>query len=129
MNGETGKSNNCDYPNLVLAFLGDAYFELLVRERIVKNSPGSSADHSREALSYVTAASQSLAVERLLPHLTLEEEAVFRRGRNAKSPHTPRSATKLDYRRATGLEALFGWLYIKGETTRAVQLFDLSFPL
>lgn len=117
-----------EYPALVLAYLGDAYFELLTRERITLKNDCVVSELSKKAMEYVTAVSQSAAVERLLPFLTPEEEAAFKRGRNAKSNHNPRSAGVIDYRRATGLESLFGWLYVRGELERARQLFSVCFP-
>ena len=113
---------------LVLAYLGDAYFELLTRERIIAECDCGVSELSQKAMDYVTALSQSAACEKLLPALTPEEEAAFKRGRNAKSNHNPRSAPVIDYRRATGLEALFGWLYVRGEHERAIRLFNICFP-
>ncbi len=136
-NDKTAKN---ELPTLVLAYLGDAYFELLVRERLVADCcgnpsgksagsvAGDAAELSRRSMCYVSAVAQSAAVERLLPALTPGEEAVYKRGRNAKTNHTPRSASVLDYRRATGLETLFGYLCVMGESERAEQLFGLCFP-
>lgn len=121
-------SNISDYSPLVLAYIGDAYFELLVRERITANGDCNVSRLSSEAKKYVTAVAQSEAVERMLPCLTPDEETAYKRGRNAKSNHTPRSAGKAEYRRATGLEALFGWLFVKNELTRAKQIFDICYP-
>lgn len=113
---------------LVLAYLGDAYFELLAREKLISEFGYGVAELSKKAKDYVTAISQSAACERLMPLLNEEEQAAYKRGRNAKSNHTPRSAPVSDYRKATGLEALFGWLYIRGEHRRARQLFNYCFP-
>ena len=121
--------NANEYPALVLAYIGDAYFELLVRERITDGGDCNISSLSPKAKEYVTAVAQSAAVDRLIPHLTAEEEAAFKRGRNAKTNHTPRSAASLEYHRATGLEALFGWLYVKREEQRARELFDICFPV
>ncbi len=103
-----------------LAYLGDAVWERAVRRRLVL---AGSQRPSEDALAYVTAKAQSAAVETLLPLLTEEETAVFRRGRNTVHANVPRAATVADYRRATGLEALFGWLDLRGEQKRIDELF------
>ena len=119
-------SNN---PNLLsplsLAFVGDAVFTLEVRKRIVldKNRPVN--DLHKQTVKYVSAASQAQAIKKLMPVLTEEEEAVFRRGRNAHTSHTPKNQSEGDYHYATGLEALFGYLYLTGANDRITQLFDL----
>jgi len=108
-----------------LAYLGDAAWELLVRERLVR---AGTAHPSEASLSYVTAAAQSDALEAILPLLTEEEAAVFRRGRNCVHANPPRHATTAQYRRATGLEALFGYLALRGETARMAELFAAAYP-
>lgn len=117
-----------EYSALALAFLGDAYFCLLVRERLVRDDPFCGAGLSEKAVGYVNAVAQSAAIEKLLQAATPEEEAAYKRGRNAKPPHTPRGVPVCDYRRATGLETLFGYLYIQGEHARARYLFEFCFP-
>ena len=108
-----------------LAYLGDAVLEVMVRRQLVL----SHAPHPSEtALSYVTAAAQSDAVERILPHLTEEEEAVYRRARNSVHANVPKRATVAQYRRATGLEALFAYLYLAGDADRLEVLFRLAYP-
>ncbi len=108
-----------------LAYLGDAVLEVLVRRRIVL----SGWEHPGEvALLYVTAPAQSDAVERILSLLTEKEEAAFRRGRNCVHAKAPKAATVAQYRRATGFEALFGYLYLLGDTARTEELFRLSYP-
>ena len=109
---------------LTLAYLGDAVFELLTRERIVLAGEKPPAELNRLARGYVTAVAQSAAVERLLPLLDEDETAVYKRGRNAKSAHAPKSAGAVEYRRATGLECLFGYLYLAGRIERARALFE-----
>ena len=103
---------------LTLAFLGDGVYGLLVRERLVQEANRPAGELRSRSVALVRAEAQAEAVTRLLPLLTEEEAAVFRRGRNA---HTSRSGG--DYHRATGLEALFGWLYLKGDQTRLRTLF------
>ncbi len=108
---------------LTLAFLGDAVFELLVRERLVKEANRQSKKLHAESIKLVNAVSQSQAVEKILPLLSEEETAVYRRGKNAKVEHIPKGATVMQYNMATGLEALFGWLYLNGSTDRINELF------
>lgn len=105
---------------LALAFVGDGVYSLLVRERLltIANRPVNDLHHL--AVNAVRAEAQSAAMERLLPRLTPEEEAVFKRGRNA---HTAR--TGAEYHRATGLESLFGYLYLSGRLERVRELFSL----
>lgn len=105
---------------LALAFVGDGVYSLLVRERLltIANRPVNDLHHL--AVNAVRAEAQSAAMERLLPRLTPEEEAVYKRGRNA---HTARSGA--EYHRATGLESLFGHLYLSGQLERVRELFLL----
>jgi ribonuclease-3 family protein len=119
-------SNN---PNLLsplsLAFVGDAVFTLEARKRIVLDKNRPVGDLHRQTVKYVNAASQAQAIKKLLPLLDEEEEAVFKRGRNAHPGHTPKNQSEGDYHYATGLEALFGYLFLKGESERITELFDL----
>lgn len=117
--------NKCNA--LVLAYMGDAVLEVFARRRIIGDGGHKISKLNDMARQYVTAVSQSGAVERLLPHLTEKEEQIFKYGRNAKGVHVPKSASAIDYRRATGLECLFGYLYLSGETVRAEQLFDFAY--
>ena len=107
-----------------LAYLGDAVFEVAVRLTLLERGITSLGSLNREALHYVTAVAQSRAVEKILPLLSPEEADVFRRGRNTGDLTPPKSATHGEYRRATGREALFGYLYLKGEMARIKQLFE-----
>ena len=111
-----------------LAYLGDAVIELLVRERLVEQGYTSSKALNARALDFVRAAAQAAAMERLMPHLSEEEEAAFRRGRNIGHTNTPKRATVAEYRSATGMEALFGYLYANGRRDRVTQLFELAYP-
>lgn len=107
-----------------LAYLGDCVYELYVREHLVKSNSNRA---SVESLKYVTAHVQSGVVEKILPLLNEEEESAYRRGRNLGHSSTPKSSTVGEYRRATGLEALFGWLYLMGRHDRLRELFDAAF--
>ena len=112
-----------------LAYLGDAGMEVLIRERLVRSGLCSSKRLNSAALDYVKATAQSEALERMLPHLTEEEEATYKRGRNAgHGKNTPRSASVSEYRRATGLETLFGQLYLDGDSQRMNELLDIGYP-
>lgn len=114
-------------PGGALAYLGDAVFEVTVRRTLLERGITQTRNLNREALHYVTAVAQSRAADKILPLLTEEESDVFRRGRNTGDLTPPRSATHGEYRRATGLEALFGYLYLKGETARIEELFEAGF--
>lgn len=114
-----------EYSPLALAYLGDAYYELMVRAHLLEQGNMPASELNKRAKEYVTAVKQSEMVEALLPHLSETELAAYKRGRNAHSPHTPKSAAAVQYRRATGLESLFGYLYVKGENERALSLFKL----
>lgn len=113
-----------EYSGAALAYLGDAVMEVLVRRMLVGRGIGNAGKLSAKSLDYVRATNQSRGLEGLLPHLTEEETAVYHRGRNAAGAH-PKSASVNDYRRATGLEALFGYLHLKGDTARLDALFAL----
>ncbi len=111
-----------------LAYLGDAVFELIVRQFLLTEGKTDVGELNKKALSYVKAAAQSEAVERLLPQLREEELAAFKRGRNCHGLAIPKSASAGQYHRATGLEALFAFLFLRGENERMKELFTLGFP-
>ena len=109
---------------LGLAYVGDGVYELLVRTWLCCHGRLTSRDLNSAAVAYVSAPAQAAAAGRLQPLLTEEEQAWYRRGRNAHPHHTvPKGATSSQYSRATGLEALFGALYLTGQTERIEQLF------
>ena len=109
--------------SLGLAQLGDGVFELMVRSWLCLHGKATSKGLHRAAVHYVAAPAQARAVEKILPILEEAEQDVFRRGRNT-SPHSvPQNASRADYQAATGLEALFGWLWLQGRTQRLNQLF------
>ena len=111
-----------------LAYLGDAVLELLVRERLVEMGYTSSKALNVHALEYVRAGAQARAMERILPLLTEEEDGAFRRGRNAGHGQHPKGATVGEYRNATGMEALFGYLYMTKNEARITELFEIAYP-
>ena len=108
---------------LGLAYIGDAVFELMVRLYMAGHGSMRVEKLHKRVTETVNAASQSRLSYILLPELTEEEEEVFRRGRNQKSQTSARHQSITDYRRATGLETLFGWLYIEGRYERLRELF------
>lgn len=109
---------------LNLAFIGDCVYEMLVRESLVAEANRPVNDLHRESVKYVSAKAQTEAYEKIKSLLTDEEEAVFKRGRNAKVGHSPKSATPGEYHTATGVEALFGYLYLTGQAERIKELFS-----
>lgn len=110
---------------LTLAFIGDCVFELFVREQLVCEANRPVNTLHKQAVAQVCSGAQAAAAEKLMPVLTEEEEAVYRRGRNAKVSHVPKNSSPADYHAATALEALFGYLYLKGELERLRQFFAL----
>ena len=111
---------------LTLAFVGDCVYDLILRTVIVERHNASPNQLHREKSRLAKAPAQAEMAEALQEHLTQEELAVYRRGRNAKSHTTAKNASVLDYRKATGLEALYGWLYLSGQEERLLQLLRLS---
>ena len=109
---------------LTLAFLGDAVFELLMRESFVTDGNANVAKLHKKTVAVVCASAQSRAIFLLEGLLSEEETDIYKRGRNANGHHVPKNADPVEYRRATGLEALFGYLYLKGEQARIRFLFD-----
>ena len=112
-------------PPLALAYLGDAVFELCVRRYIVEHYDFSVNEMNEYARGLVNAAAQADMCRRVSGVLTEDEAAVLKRGRNAKSKNAPKNVDVMDYRYATGLEALFGYLYLKGEGERVRELFSM----
>ena len=106
-----------------LAHLGDAVYELLVRSYLCAGGKATGKSLHRAAIELVRAESQAKRAEAILPLLTEEETAVFRRGRNAQVHSIPAHASRAQYGEATALEALLGWLYLSGRKDRANALF------
>ena len=115
------------YSSAALAYLGDCVIELLVREHLVMCGLSSSARLNKKALDFVRAPMQAEAMKQILSSLTEEECAVFHRGRNIGHTNTPKSATVAEYRAATGMEALFGYLHLAGREDRARELFAIAY--
>lgn len=113
---------------LTLAFIGDTVWDLLVRQRLLTTSARVNALH-RQATAMVNAGAQAQALSRVEPLLTEAERDVVRRGANAHCKHlAPRNQNPVDYRHATGLEALIGWLYLSGQWNRVRELFETAYP-
>lgn len=109
---------------LALAHVGDAVYELLVRSMLCSEKSVPVMQLHRQTVARVRAEAQAEAVEKLLPRLDAEELAVYKRGRNTKVNSAPHHAEIAQYHAATGLEALFGWLYLQGKTARIQELFS-----
>ena len=109
---------------LGLAHMGDGVFELLVRSWLCLHGKATSAGLHRATVARVAAPAQARQMERMLPLLTEEELAIYRRGRNAHVHAVPKHATAGEYAKATGLECLFGALFLTGQTARINELFE-----
>ena len=113
------------YSPLTLAFLGDGVYDLLVRETLVNNANRPAGELNRRKVALVNCKSQAEFAKLLAPSLTEKELAVYKRGRNAAPKCTPKNGSVADYHSATGLECLFGYLYINGEKERIDELFSI----
>ena len=109
--------------NLGLAHIGDGVWELLCRSYLCSKGEKTVAQLHRDTISMVKAPAQAAFAEKILPLLTGEETAYYRRGKNSHVHAVPKGATPMEYSKATGLEALFGALYLAGETQRLNELF------
>ena len=114
------------YSPLTLAYLGDGVYELVIRTILVKKGNCPVNRLHKQASSLVKAGAQSAMMEKIQPELTEEELGVCKRGRNAHSPTMAKHATMADYRRATGFEALMGYLYLKEDFSRILTLIRLG---
>ena len=110
---------------LELAHVGDGVYELLVRTYLARQGGAKIGELHRRTVSYVAAPAQAAAMERLMPHLSQEEEKVWHRGRNAHVHSAPSGCTLAQYHAATGLEALFGHLWLTGQVRRIQELFAI----
>lgn len=116
----------CDINNismLGLAHIGDGVYELLTRTMLCSDGNKKVTELHKKSVAIVNAPAQAAAMERLMPHLTADELAIYKRGRNAKVNSVPQKADIGQYHAATGLEALFGWLYLQGRTERINDLY------
>ncbi|MDD6160084.1 MAG: ribonuclease III domain-containing protein [Oscillospiraceae bacterium] len=111
--------------SLGLAHLGDGVYELMVRSWLCLKGKATNKGLHKAAITYVSAPAQAQRCRKFLPVLTEEEQEVFRRGRNSHTAAVPKGASVGEYHTATAMEALFGYLWLKGETDRLNQLFTL----
>ena len=117
------------YSQLTLAYIGDAVYDLMVRTLIVEKGNCAVNKLHKKTSEIVKAPAQAKMIEEILPVLTEKEQEIYRRGRNAKSYTMAKNATMAEYRKATGLEALMGYLYLNGEFERAVELLKTGLEL
>ena len=110
--------------SLALAHLGDGVYELMVRTWLCLKGKATNKGLHRAAVTYVSAPAQAKRVKKILPVLTDEEQGVYRRARNSHTAAIPKGASVGEYHAATGLEALFGWLYLRGQLDRLNELFE-----
>ena len=122
--GDMPRDELLSMSSLGLAHLGDGVFEVMVRSWLCLRGKARPRDLHRATVKYVSAPAQAAAIERLLPILTEQEADVYRRGRNTAPHSVPKAASRAQYQSATGLEALFGWLYLQGRTDRLNELFQ-----
>lgn len=114
------------YSPLTLAYIGDGIYELYVRTILVKQGNCQANKLHKRASRMVKAQAQSKMIEVIEPVFTPEEEAVYKRGRNAKSYTMAKNATMGEYRRATGFEAVMGYLYLTGQNKRMIDLIKIG---
>ena len=110
------------YSPLTLAYIGDAVYDLVIRTIIVERANRAANELHKRAVKFVQAGTQAAMITALQDVLTEDEEAVFKRGRNAKSNTSAKNASITDYRKATGFEALIGFLYLTDQTDRLLYL-------
>lgn len=114
------------YSPLVLAYIGDAVYEVIIRAKVINRGSMQVNKMHRHSSMLVKASAQAKLIRSIQEDLTQEERSIYRRGRNAKSATMARHATMTDYRTATGLEALAGWLFLKEEYLRLIELISLG---
>ena len=114
-----------EIPNLSLALVGDGVYELMCRTHLCAGGDRKLLNLHRDTVEMVKAPAQAKFADKLLPHLTDAEQAYYRRGKNAHTHAAPKAATRQEYQKATGLECLFGALYLLGKTDRLNELFAI----
>ena len=114
------------YSPLVLAYIGDCVFDLIIKSMVISKGNKQVQKLHEETSKYVQASAQSAMMRAMQPHLTEEEHAVYRRGRNTRSVSPAKNQSITDYRRATGFEALIGYLYLKREYDRLMELVKIG---
>ncbi|MCI7812158.1 MAG: ribonuclease III domain-containing protein [Lachnospiraceae bacterium] len=114
------------YSPLTLAYIGDAVYDLMVRTLVVEHGNCAANKLHRRTSQIVKAPAQAKLIDQIFPMLTEKEQDIYRRGKNAKSYTMAKNATMGEYHKATGLEALMGYLYLNGEMERAVELLKMG---
>lgn len=110
---------------LIWAYIGDAVYEVYIRSFIISNGRKTNKDLHKESIKFVKAGAQSDFLELIMPELTEDEQYIVRRSRNTKSSHIPKNADVIDYRRATALEGLVGYLYLTKNFSRLDEIMQL----
>ena len=124
---QTAEINADQYSPLTLAYMGDCAYEIVIRTLLVHKGNAPVDKLNRKASRLAKAETQSQMITAIQEQLTEEELTMYKRGRNAKSYSSAKNASINDYRRATGFEALIGWLYLKGELERMTQIIRMGF--
>lgn len=117
------------YSPLALAFIGDSVYEIIIRSLVTEQSNRPANTLNKAKVHYVNAAAQAFIIDSIMDRLSEEEEAVYHRGRNAKSYTSAKNQSVIDYRKATGLEALCGYLYLAGRLDRVLELVQYGVKL
>lgn len=117
------------YSPLALAYIGDAVFDQIIRSRIILEGNVPNEKLHKRATKYVSAVSQSAIMDAIMESLTEEELSVYRRGKNSKPASTAKNASLKDYLKATGFEAMIGYLYLNGQEDRIIELIKLGTDL
>lgn len=117
-----GETDIRTYSPLTLAYIGDAIYDLVIRTILVERGNMPANKLHRQASQLVKAGAQSAMIQWMEPHFTPEEESIYKRGRNAKSYTMAKNASMADYRRATGFEAVMGYLYLTDQMERLIDL-------
>ena len=119
---ECGEVDIRTYSPLTLAYIGDGIYDLIIRTVVVERGNRAAANLHKKSIKFVNAATQAAMIEAIREELSEEEQSVYRRGRNAKSYTTAKNASIGDYRKATGFEALLGYLYLQDRMDRVIEL-------
>lgn len=125
-NFELGKVDIRQYSPLTLAYIGDAVYDLIIRSLVVSKGNVPNKALHKQTTSYVSAVAQSAIIDRIMDILTEDELAVYKRGTNSKPHSMAKNASQKDYLKATGFEALVGYLYLKGEEDRLLELIKIG---
>ncbi len=123
------KINMRTYSPLALAFIGDSVYEIIIRSLVTEQSNRPANTLNKAKVHYVNAAAQAFIIDSIMDRLSEEEAAVYHRGRNAKSYTSAKNQSVIDYRKATGLEALCGYLYLAGRLDRVLELVQYGVKL